>query len=189
MQKKRIITIAGRPGSGKSTTAKAVAAELGYQHFSSGDLFRALGKERGLDVLQTNLTAEQNAEVDHLVDERLQAMGEQEDQLVVDSRLAWHWMSRSYKVFLDLDLKVAADRILANMDEARLASENIHRDPAEYAKLLQQRLDSESRRYKALYAVDPYDTSNYDLIIDTETSNIEQTIEQVLQGFRTWLER
>jgi cytidylate kinase len=53
--KKHIITIGGRPSSGKSSTAKAVAAALGYDHFSSGDLFRQLGKEHGIDVLQANI--------------------------------------------------------------------------------------------------------------------------------------
>src|SRR5947209_7447349 len=100
MQKRRIITISGRPGSGKSTTAKAVAASLGFPHFSSGDLFRLLAKERGIDVLQANLSAEQNAELDRLVDGRLQEIGREDNELVIDSRMAWHWMPTSFKVFL-----------------------------------------------------------------------------------------
>ncbi|MGZ6005361.1 MAG: nucleoside monophosphate kinase, partial [Candidatus Saccharimonadales bacterium] len=52
--KRQIITIAGRPGSGKSTTAKMVASKLSFEHFSSGDLFRAIAKEWGIDVLQAN---------------------------------------------------------------------------------------------------------------------------------------
>ena len=69
--KKNIITVAGRPGSGKSSTAKLVANQLGFEHFSSGDLFRSVAKERGVDVLQANLSAEENADIDHLVDGRL----------------------------------------------------------------------------------------------------------------------
>jgi CMP/dCMP kinase len=186
--KKKIITIAGRPGSGKSTTAKAVAEELGYQHFSSGDLFRALGKERGIDVLQANLTAEENTELDNLVDARLREMGTTETQLVIDSRMAWHWMPASFKVFLDLDLTVASQRIIGKMDEARLIHEHIPQDPAEYAVHLQQRLDSEGRRYKTLYDVNPFDTSNYDLVVDTEANNIEQVIALVLKEYRNWLQ-
>lgn len=187
MDKKRIITIAGRPGSGKSTTAKAVAEKLGFEHFSSGDLFRALGKERGVNVLQANLSAEDNAEIDHLVDQRLRDIGIRDNQKVIDSRMAWHWMPTSYKVFLDLDLVVAAERILNGMDDVRLLSEHIHHDPAEYALLLEQRLASEARRYKALYDADPFDTSNYDLIIDTGTNSINEVVDQVLQGFQYWL--
>lgn len=185
--KKHIITIAGRPGSGKSTTAKTVAAQLGYQHFSSGDLFRAAGRERGVDVLQANLTAEQNAEIDHLVDGRLREIGASEDQLIVDSRMAWHWMPFSFKVFLNLDLQTAAQRIIGSMDEVRLANEHIPHDPVEYAAMLQQRLDSEARRYKALYNVDPFDLANYDLVIDTAANNIEQVVDQVVRGFQDWI--
>jgi len=186
--KKQIITIAGRPGSGKSTTAKGVTAYLGFQHFSSGDLFRALAREKGVDVLQANLTAEENAEIDHAVDGRLREIGKTENQLVIDSRTAWHWMPQSYKVFLDLDLEVAAQRILNNMDDARLESEHIHRDPAEYANVLRRRLDSETRRYKVLYDIDPYDLSNYDLVVDTGTNNPEQAVDKIIEGYKKWLE-
>lgn len=185
--KKHIVTIAGRPGSGKSTTAKAVAAKLGFQHFSSGDLFRMLAKERGVDVLQANLSAEENAEIDHMVDGRLREIGVQNDKKVIDSRTAWHWIPASFKVFLNLDLTVGAERILNALGEARLASEHIPRDPAEYAHTLKRRLNSETRRYKSLYDIDPYDMTNYDLVVDTGTNNVEQVVMLVLQGYKDWL--
>lgn len=181
---KQIITIAGRPGSGKSTAAKAVAAELGYQHFSSGDLFRAIAKEKGVDVLQANLSAEKNAEIDHLVDGRLQNLSATEDQLVVDSRMAWHWMPLSFKVFLNLDLVVAAKRILAKADGSRLTSEQLHEDPIQYARFLEDRLASETRRYQALYNVNPYDMANYDLVIDTKTKSADQVCGLIVEHFR-----
>lgn len=182
--KKQIITIAGRPGSGKSSAAKGVAAYLGFQHFSSGDLFRAVAREQGLDLFEANISAEKNAEVDHLVDGRLREIGENEDQLVIDSRIAWHWIPGSYKVFLDLDLKTAAERILAELDDTRLKSEHVHRDPEEYAKKLQGRLDSETRRYKALYNINPNDMSNYDLVIDTKANDLEKTMDLILKGYQ-----
>lgn len=44
MQQPSIITVllTGRPGSGKGTQAKRLAAEFGWAHFSTGDLFKAL---------------------------------------------------------------------------------------------------------------------------------------------------
>lgn len=185
-KKKQIITIAGRPGSGKSTAARGVAEALGYQHFSSGDLFRAIAKEWGVDVLQANVSAEDNYKIDHLVDGRLQEIYAVEDQLVIDSRMAWHFMPASFKVFLDLDLEIAAVRILAKIDKRRLVSEHIPSDPAEYAQTLRNRLKSETGRYKKLYDADPYDMSNYDLIINTATSTAEQTLEQILEHYRSW---
>lgn len=185
--KKQIITIAGKPGSGKSSTAKGVASALKFGHFSSGDLFRSIGQEKGLDILNANLSAEQNADIDHAVDARLREIGAHESQLVIDSRTAWHWMPESFKVFLDLDIAIAAKRIIANMDPERLKHENISSDPYAYAAELQKRLDSESRRYTKLYAIDPYVTNNYDLVIDTSAHTLEEVIEHVTNAYQAWI--
>jgi CMP/dCMP kinase len=188
MSKKLIVTIAGKPGSGKSSTAKAVASELGYQHFSSGDLFRAIGKEHGIsDAREINLAAERGElNVDALVDQRLREIGQAETQIVIDSRTAWHWIPDSFKVYLDLDLETAAERILKSIDDFRKEHEHIPDDPAEYALLLEERLASESRRYKKLYDIDPYDTANYDLVIDTKQNDIEQVIAKLIENYQDW---
>jgi cytidylate kinase len=189
--KKQIITIAGRPGSGKSTTAKGVAHLLEYDHFSSGDLFREASKQQGVDVLELNLAAEKEAGIpaaDQLVDQRLRDIGKNDNSIVIDSRLAWHWVPKSFKVFLDLDLDAAAERILASMTPERMDAEHIPDSPAEYAKVLQERLSSETRRYKKIYNVDPYDLSNYDLIVDTRIYGPEAAIEFVAAEYKKWLE-
>ena len=187
MKKKHIVTIAGRPGSGKSTASKGVAEQLGYEHFSSGDLFRAVGKERGIDVHQANLAAEQEKEIDHLVDQRLRDIGETQEEVAIDSRMAWHWIPESFKVYLDLDLEIAAERILKGIDEFRLAHEHIPNDPKKYAIRLQERLDSEARRYKKFYDADPYDKNNYDLVLDTAAHTQEEVLEQILGAYHKWL--
>lgn len=185
--KKNIITIAGGPGSGKSTAAKGVAEQLGFMHFSSGDLFRAIAKEQGVDILQANLTAEEEDKIpriDFLVDERLREIGKDKDRVVIDSRMAWHWMPSSFKVFLNLDLQTAAERILSKMTPERIDAEHIPDTPKEYVRVLQKRLESESRRYKKIYDANPYDTSNYDLIINTASHSIDQVIELILSDFK-----
>jgi CMP/dCMP kinase len=186
-QKKRIITIAGRPGSGKSTTSHLVATELGYEHFSSGDLFRAIGKELGIDVHQANIAAETNKQIDELVDQRLRDIGVRQDRVAIDSRMAWHWMPNSFKVYLDLDLLTAATRILKKLDPQRLEHEHIPNDPEQYAEALRQRMDSEARRYKTYYGADPFDKSNYDLVIDTGKNNAAEVVEQIMTAYRDWL--
>lgn len=187
MDKKHIITIAGKPGSGKSTTSKNIAAELGYKHFSSGDLFRAIAKEKGIDVYQVNLLAETEKSIDHQVDEKLQEIGRNENELVIDSRMAWHWMPYSFKVYLDLDLEIAATRILSHMDKDRMEAEHIPEKPSEYAQQLQKRLDSEIKRYSSLYDANPYDVSNYDLVVDTEKNDPQEVVELVVQHYKQWI--
>ena len=186
MIKKQIITIAGKPGSGKSTAAKGVAKKLNFEHFSSGDLFREITHKHGMDVLQANLNAEKNVDIDHLVDEKLRELGSSKDSLVIDSRMAWHWMPYSFRVFLDLDVLVAAKRIVQEKNVERASGEDIPDDLQEYAKDLEERLDSETRRYKKTYNVNPYDKSNYDLIVDTNTNTIPKVIDMIVSEYEKW---
>jgi cytidylate kinase len=188
IEKKHIITIAGKPGSGKSTASKALADKLGYAHFSSGDYFRSLSKERGVTVLEANLSGEKGAaDLDELVDQRLRDINANEDQMSIDSRTAWHWIPSSYKVYLDLDLFTAAQRVLGKMTPERIEVEHIPNDPDEYAHQLQQRLDSEARRYQKFYDINPYDTTNYDLVVDTKTNSPEQVLDIIYKGYQDWL--
>lgn len=184
--KKLIITIAGKPGSGKSTTAKTVAKELGYQHFSSGGLFRQLADEKGIDVLQANLSAEQNSEIDYLVDGKLQELGKQKNKIVIDSRTAWHWIPDSFKVFLDLSIEVGAKRILKTKSDRKSANEDIPNDLDEYKEDLQKRLESENLRYKKLYDINPSDLGNYDLVVDTDENNVKQVVAIIIEKFNHW---
>jgi cytidylate kinase len=185
--KKHIITVAGRPGSGKSTASKSVASRLGYDHFSSGDFYRALGKERGMTISQITKAAEKDKNLDYTVDERQRGIYRSQENFVIDARLAWHWMPDSFKVFLDLDLETAAHRIIRNMDAKRHEHEHIPSEPKEYAALLQKRLDSEAKRYKHYYSVDPYDKANYDLVIDTGANGPEEVAEQIVDAYQNWL--
>jgi cytidylate kinase len=188
MVKKHIITIAGRPGSGKSTTAGLVAAALGYQHLSSGDMIRAIAKQHGLELLEANRAAEAGQlNMDEQVDKRLQEIGRTQDSLVIDSRMAWHWIPGSFKVYLNLDITTAAKRILQDMTPERLADEKVPNDPSEYAELLQSRLNSENHRYKKLYGADPGNLSQYDLVVDTATNNPEQVTKIVADAYQAWL--
>ncbi|MBX2866409.1 nucleoside monophosphate kinase [Candidatus Kaiserbacteria bacterium] len=185
--KKHIITIAGKPGSGKSTTAQKVAEALNYERFSSGDLFRSLSQERGVELYQGNKLAEEDTSIDEQVDAKLQELGETKEEMVIDSRMAWHWIPQSFKVYLDLDLETAAERILSGMDAERRAIEHIPDSTQEYATQLEKRLESEAKRYLALYDQNPYDAAHYDLVVDTKVHNPDQVRELILEAYQKWI--
>ena len=134
MERKRIITIGGKPGSGKSTISKRLAATLGYKHFSSGDLFRAIAREKNISVDAINRLAETDSSIDEAVDQKLREIGETEEEIVIDSRMAWHWIPHSFKVYLQLDLKVAADRIYNAKNEDRFANEESAENAEEFCQ-------------------------------------------------------
>ena len=185
-EKKHIITIAGLPGSGKSSTATAVARELGYEHFSSGDLFRKMAAERGISIEEMNLEAEKQKEIDEGVDALLRQLGTEKQNIVIDSRIAFHWIPDSFKVFLQLDLAIAAERMFAQVSEGARLSQNAT-SAAQMLENTLKRVDSEKKRFTDLYAIDFTDTTNYDLVVDTGTDELPQVVAKIVDGYHAWL--
>lgn len=183
--KKHIITIAGVPGSGKSSAAVGVARILGYEHFSSGDLFRKMAAERGISIEEINVVAESQKEIDRSVDELLVTMGKEKDNFVVDSRIAFHWMPESFKVFLRLDPSVAAERMFAQIQKG----ERVSQVASSLDQLLDntlKRIESEKKRFRDLYHIDFTDIKNYDLVIDTGANDLQKVIAMVIEAYHVW---
>ncbi len=184
--KKHIITITGFPGSGKSSAAKGVALRLGYEHFSSGDLFRKMAAERSLSIEEINFTAEKQKEIDFEVDKLLVEMGKEKNSFVIDSRTAFHWIPDSFKVFLDLNPRIAAERTFAQIQkEGRTSQAGSSID--EVYENTAKRVESERKRYWNLYNIDITDRTNFDLVVDTETNNLEEVIAIIIPVYQKWL--
>lgn len=186
--KKELITIAGSPGSGKSSTAKALAAALQYRHYSSGDLFRQLAAERGESIEVMNISAEVQRDIDLKVDSLLQDMYRTEEKLVIDSRMAWRWMPGSFRVFLVLDPDTAAERIFNNLREEGRQSEDAT-SVEEARRSIDRRFASEQRRYRALYGVNPTDPLNFDVVVNTRHNGLKTVAEMTLAAFKAWRTR
>jgi len=183
--KRQIITIAGSPGSGKSSTAKAIASALGFRHFSSGDLFRQLAVERGESIEAMNISAEVQRDIDLKVDNLLQEIYRTGDKLIIDSRMAWHWMPMSFKVFLVLDPDTAAVRIFDHLQEEGRMSEDA-RSVQEVRKSIDRRFASEQKRYAALYGVNPVDPLNFDIVINTKHNDLKTVTAIVSSAYQAW---
>jgi CMP/dCMP kinase len=183
--KKRIITIAGSPGSGKSSTARAVAAALGFRHYSSGDLFRQIAVERNESIEATNIAAEIRRDIDLRVDGLLQQLYRSADNLVIDSRMAWHWMPSSFKVLILLDVQTAARRIFEHSQiEGRISEEA--KSIAEVRRSIIRRFDSEKKRYRALYGVDFTDPMNFDVTLSTRENGLQTVAAMVCATYSAW---
>jgi len=182
---REIITVAGSPGSGKSSTAKATAAALGFRHFSSGDVFRQLAAARGQSIEAMNISAEIQRDIDVQVDQSLRDMYRSESRLVIDSRMAWRWMPQSFKIFLVLDPQTAAERIFNSLGEAGRESEQAT-SAEEVRASIDRRFASEQKRYRALYDVDPTDPLNFDLVINTRDNDLRTVTAIVLAAYQAW---
>ena len=110
MEKKHIITISGKPGSGKSSTADKVAELLNYTRYSSGDMVRNMLAREHLTLAEYNKQATDDHALDERIDMFLRNLRTKND-VVIDSRLGFYWIPESFKVYLDLDMQVATVRI------------------------------------------------------------------------------
>lgn len=183
--KKHVITLTGLPGSGKSSTANAVAHTLGYRRFSSGDFARQVAAEHGITIEEWNKKAEEMPTLDFEVDEAVRKAGESTN-LVIDSRIAFHWIPDAFKVFLTLDPRTAANRTFAQIQKEGRASQQASTAEEAYQNTL-ARIESERVRYKKLYDLDYTDESQYDLVVDTGINSIEEVAEKIVAAYQKWL--
>ena len=192
MTKKHIITIAGKLGSGKSSTAKMVAEILNYKHYSTGDFMRAIADEKGVSLGDLSKMAETDLSVDKKLDDRNIEIGNMEN-VVLDSRLGFHFIPNSFKVFLELDPVIASERILKDKN----FNPNRHKEsgesfdtPESIKEKINLRLESERKRYKDLYEIDDHTAPhNFDLVIDTKITPLEEVSKKVIEEYNKWLNK
>lgn len=169
------IAVGGELGSGKTTVSRALAKQLGIRRMATGDLQRALAEELGMTTLGLNLFAEYNDEIDNRIDAVLREIGESSEALVLDSRLAWHFVSSALKIHLIVDPLAAAERVLkrtANSVES-------YSDIEDALRSIRERHESERKRFIASYGVDINRLRNYDLVIDTTDSEPENVVSEI----------
>lgn len=189
MERKHIITLSGKPGSGKSSTADRVAELLGYSRYSAGDLVRTIVRKRGITLDEYNQMAAHDHMLDHEIDEELRNLRNVKD-IVIDSRLGFYWIPESFKVYLDLDMEVATARIFKDSvtNELREYSSDSDYSIQQVQKLVQARLDNEKQRFRELYGVNPYSNANFDLIINTSRHSPQTVALTVFDTYKKWLE-
>lgn len=192
--KKHIITIAGKLGSGKSTVGKKIAEILSYQHASTGDFMRAIAQNRGITLQELSAIAESDSTVDKAIDANSIDLGTKEN-IVLDSRLGFHFIPNSFRVFLELDPIVAAGRILKDVENnpSRGAESKDSFDSVEsIAVSITERLNSERKRFFEIYGIkDQTAPENFDLVINTGApefdNNIDAVVEKVISSYNQWL--
>ena len=174
-----IITISGIAGSGKSTAAKLLAKKLNYKHYSVGDFMREIAKEKSITLLELSRQAEKDNSIDKELDKKQIELGKKEDNFVIDSRLGFHFIPKSFKVFLEVDLNEAAKRILKDKREHEQ-----YKDIQESIEKIKTRINSEDKRYKEYYDADYHDKDNYDIVINTTKTQPEEVAEKILKSIK-----
>lgn len=152
------VTVSGLPGSGTTTLAEALSSRFDLEHVSSGDVFRAMARERGVTLAEFGRIAEEDPEIDREIDERQREIAREKKDVVMEGRLSgWMVEDADLRVWLAAPLEVRAERV-ADREEQTVE---------EAQDEIEKRQNSEARRYREIHGIDIGDLSVYDLVIDT----------------------
>ena len=128
--------------------------------------------------------------IDTKIDNDIKKLGEQiqaensKDFWTIDSRLAFHNIPSSFAVRLVVDEDVAAKRLLA--DSSRGKEDNNYKNEKEAKQTISKRRKGEVTRYLERYNVDLEDLENYDLIVDTSYSNVDDIASVILDCYNKY---
>ncbi len=188
MERQHIITLTGKPGSGKSSTADRVAEMLGYTRYSSGEYVRTITQKHKITLGDFNTRAESHPEMDQQIDVALRKLRDQSD-IVIDARLGFYWIPESFKVFLDLNSDVAIARIFkdANFNTNRSGAGEGGAAMSDVADQVEARMRSERLRFKKLYGINPYSIEHFDLVIDTAQHSPQTVALTIFDTYKRWL--
>lgn len=158
------ITITGNLGSGKSTIARILSEKYNFEVYSTGKVQRELAKQMNLSTLELNQLMMSDRKYDNMIDNETARISRdnRDKNIIFDSRLAWHFVEHSFKVFVSVDLDVAADRIMKD----QRGSVEKYSSIDEAKTLLAERAKTEMIRYKDIYNLNYMNFSNYNLVID-----------------------
>ena len=184
MAKRKIISMAGDLGSGKSTVANMICEKLSYPIHKNGDYFRKLGMEMGMSVTEFNEYVKAHPEIDNQIENSARKAADENENLVIDARLGWYAVPESFKVYLTVDINEAARR--AFNDPNRKDSERFETLEEQKADL-EKRFALENERYFNLYGVHKEDKANFDFVLDTTNIGREEVAEKIIEAFEKWL--
>lgn len=174
------VSLTGTLGSGKSSVCK-ILEKHGYSIISNGVLFRQIAQEQGISVVELNKLAETDKSIDKMLDERSTQLGKEQDNTIFDSRMSWHFIPDSFKVFLMTNMDEAANRVFHD----NRVSEKYHSVEEAKKDLLRRQL-LEKERFSTLYGVDYLNLNNYDLVIETTSVSTEQVAQTILDAIKKY---
>ncbi len=179
---KKIISISGDIGSGKSSVASDLQELTSYEIVGTGNIQRAIAEQRGITTLELNKISQMDRSVDDEIDSYVIKLGLSKNNLIVDSRLAWHFIPDSFKVYLSVDPMIGSERVYKakRSSEKNASLEQTFRNNMERQQL-------EDVRFSKLYNIHFRRYYNYDLVIDSSYTSPNLIAEQINQCYEQWL--
>ena len=180
-----LISITGKLGSGKSTICNLLKDRYGFEIYSTGAFQREVAREMGITTLELNKRLREDPSLDYVIDDAVKKLSIEraQDKLIFDSRMAWHFAEKSFKIFLTIDPREAARRVMLN----QRGSEEFYADEKEACEKLIERSQVEQARFMQIYGVDYYDFNNFDLIVDTTARTPEEILGIIMAAYESYV--
>jgi cytidylate kinase len=181
-----MITLWGKPWSGKSTVAKILVDKLNYERIAIGDMKRAIAAEMGLSISEFNTLWELpwNEERFDLAYDRYQQSLDPQWPIILEWRMSYFNQPHAFKVFLDVDDWEAATRIFLaqRTTDASTSLEEVH-------QITTTRNAADQKRRYGLYGSDFMDLTHYNLVIETTHLAPQQIVSQIIDAYQDWKKR
>ncbi len=181
-----IITIAGKPCTGKSTMAEIFITKYNFSRIYAGQIFKQEAKKMGIDVTQL-CKSEDAYPIDIRVDNELKKIYETRlnEDLLIESRTSWSFMPKAFNVFIDLPDKIMAERLFNSDRSAMEKGATLE----EALVKVTERYNADLNRYKVLYNIECDNLSNYDFVIDNSNLTPEQTADKIYEAYLEYIKK
>lgn len=177
-------SITGYLGSGKTTICKKLHEQYGFERIYAGGILREIAQNMGMSILEFTkyrLENDEGKKYDQIVDDYTVRIAKEnpDKKLIFDSRLAWHFIPETFKIFVLVSPYEAALRTYLTRKEVDESYTSV-----EQAKeLLVERRIAENKNYKKIYGVNCEDLSQYDLVIDTTSISTDEAVKIIMECY------
>ena len=183
MKRKDIVAITGDLASGQSTVAKMLSEDLNYDLYRNGAYFRQLAIEKGMSVTEFGEYVEKHPDIDMQIEKSATEYCKTHKNIVIDAKMGWYAVPESFKVYLTVNIDIAAKR--AFNDPNRKRSESLPTLESQKEDLI-KRAKNDLARYLKLYNVRRDDMSNYDFVLCTDNLTPEEVLNRIKIEYEKW---
>lgn len=171
------ITVFWLAWSGTSTIGKLLWEKLDYKFMSSWNIMRSWADNLWYTIYDfENKVIKTDKSFDIKLDNKVWDFWEQNDDFIFESRLAWHFIPDSFKIFLHCDDRERYRRI---QTREKWNLEDI-------VQKTQKREDDLVIRYKEVYPdiVFPPKKEEFDLFIDATSISPDEIVDKILEKIK-----